>query len=311
MDTSELKIDIVYTWVNGVDPEYMKLCQQYSKETMDMNPERFRDIYQLLKYSMRSLELYMPWVNNIFILTQRPQVPDWLDTSHPKIKLVHHDEVFENKEHLPTFSCNTIESYLDKIPGLSDYFIYMNDDFLFGRETSKDMFVSPEGRINVFGTIMGENLPFRLYDGKNDIIGLGLVEHCPLLIHKKYWADMAWINAKKMEQTRSNKFRKRTDYMMPKLYKYYMLRYQRKHSRAVKLWELNKFHMFYKITNDLKYQQERMAKLRTMRPNFYCLNDDQRDNPNLEVVDMVKGFLQDSYPKPSSFEKKIENYSRI
>ena len=185
MGTSELKIDIVYTWVNGADSEYMKLCQQYSKETMDMNPERFRDIYQLLKYSMRSLELYMPWVNNIFILTQRAQVPDWLDTSHPKIKLVHHDEVFENKEHLPTFSCNTIESYLHRIPGLSDHFIYVNDDFLFGRETSKDVFISPEGRINVFGTIMGENLPFRLYDGKNDIIGLGLVEHCPLLIHKK------------------------------------------------------------------------------------------------------------------------------
>ena len=141
MNTDDLKIDIVYTWVNGSDPEYMKLCQQYSKEPIDMNPERFRDTYQMLKYSMRSLELYMPWVNNIFILTQRAQVPDWLDTLHPKIKLVHHDAVFENKEHLPTFSCNTIESYLHRIPGLSDHFIYVNDDFLFGRETSKDVFI--------------------------------------------------------------------------------------------------------------------------------------------------------------------------
>lgn len=303
MDTGELKIDIVYTWVNGADPEYMKLCQQYSNEPVDLNPERFRDIYQMLKYSMRSLELYMPWVNNIFILTQRPQVPDWLDTSHPKIKLVHHDEVFENKEHLPTFSCNTIESYLHKIPGLSDYFIYVNDDFLFGKATSQEVFISPEGKINVFGTIMGENLPFRLYDGKNDVFGLGLVEHCPLLIRKKYWADMAWINPKKMEQTRSNKFRKRSDYMMPKLYKYYMLRHQKKHCRALKLWELNKLHMFYKITNNFKYQQKRMAKLKAMRPNFYCLNDDQRDNPNMEVVKLVQDYLIESYPQPASFEK--------
>jgi hypothetical protein len=46
-----------------------------------------------------------------------------------------------------------------------------------------------------------------------------------------------------------------------------------------------------------------MAKLKAMRPNFYCLNDDQRDNPNPEVVELVKEFLQQSYPDPSSFEK--------
>lgn len=49
-------------------------------------------------------------------------------------------EIFANASHLPTFSSPAIESNLHKIPGLSDKFIYMNDDVMFGREVWPDDF---------------------------------------------------------------------------------------------------------------------------------------------------------------------------
>ncbi len=295
-------VDVVYTWVNGGDPAYLAECQKYAKKPIDLNPERYRDEYQLLKYSLRSLEMFVPWVRDVYLFTKRPQVPDWLNTAHPRLKIVHHDEVIDTR-YLPTFNPNTIESCLHMIPGLSEQFLYVNDDFLFGRETAITDFVSPEGVINIFGTLAGENLKFRVHDSKNDIIGLGLVEHCPLYIDKKDWEAATMLYPQKMVETRTHRFREPDDLMMYKLYRYYMLRFQKQRSRSVKLWELNKIHKFHKITNGLAGQKKGLSKIEKLKPKFYCLNDDQRDNPNPEVVKVVREFLQSYYPEPSTFEK--------
>ena len=49
-------------------------------------------------------------------------------------------EIFPNKSHLPTFSSPSIEAHLHRIPGLSDKFIYLNDDVMFGRDVWPDDF---------------------------------------------------------------------------------------------------------------------------------------------------------------------------
>lgn len=294
-------VDVVYTWVNGGDPAYLGECQKYAKKSIDLNPERYRDEYQLLKYSLRSLEMFVPWVRDVYLFTKRPQVPDWLNTAHPKLKIVHHDEVIDSR-YLPTFNPNTIESYLHMIPGLSEQFLYVNDDFLFGRKTTREDFISAEGVTNIFGTLAGENLGFRIYDSKNDIVGLGLVEHCPLYINKKDWDAAAKLFLEKIDRTRAHRFREPHDLMMYKLYRYYMLKFQKQRCRPVKLWELNKIHKFHKIMNGLAGQKKGLQKIEKLKPKFYCLNDDQRDKPNPEVVKLVKEFLVRTYPKPSVFE---------
>jgi len=48
--------------------------------------------------------------------------------------------IFPNTSHLPTFSSPAIESHLHRIPGLSQKFIYMNDDVMFGKEVWPDDF---------------------------------------------------------------------------------------------------------------------------------------------------------------------------
>jgi hypothetical protein len=84
-----------------------------------------------LRYSLRSVIKYAPWVRHIYIVTNG-QVPYWLDTMHPRITVVQHSEIFLNSSHLPTFSSPAIEVHLHRIPGLASRFIYLNDDVMFG-----------------------------------------------------------------------------------------------------------------------------------------------------------------------------------
>jgi UDP-N-acetylglucosamine-lysosomal-enzyme len=68
------------------------------------------------------------------------QIPNWLNLDNPRMTLVAHSDIFENATHLPTFSSPAIEAHLHKIPGLSQKFIYLNDDVLFGTEVWPDDF---------------------------------------------------------------------------------------------------------------------------------------------------------------------------
>lgn len=104
----------------------------------DFGANRFADNEEL-KYSLRSVEKFAPWVRKIFIVTNG-QIPNWLNLNHPRITLITHEEIFLNKSHLPTFSSPAIESHIHRIPGLSKKFIYMNDDVLFGLPVWPDDF---------------------------------------------------------------------------------------------------------------------------------------------------------------------------
>jgi len=104
----------------------------------DVAENRFFDNDEL-KYSMRSVEKHAPWIRNVYLVTNG-QVPNWLDLSHSKIKLITHEQIFLNKSHLPTFSSPAIESHLHRIKGLSKRFLYFNDDVLLTRNIWPDDF---------------------------------------------------------------------------------------------------------------------------------------------------------------------------
>ena len=104
----------------------------------DFSRNRYADNDEL-RYSLRSVEKFVPWVRKIFIVTNG-QIPNWLNLDHPRIQLVTHQEIFTNKTHLPTFSSPAIESHIHRIPGLSKKFIYMNDDVFFGAPVWPDDF---------------------------------------------------------------------------------------------------------------------------------------------------------------------------
>ena len=80
-DDASLEIDVVYTWVNGSDPEQIKALNQARRrifgafanesdlfETESAHACRYVDNEEL-RYSMRSLQYFAPWVRNIYIVT--------------------------------------------------------------------------------------------------------------------------------------------------------------------------------------------------------------------------------------------------
>ena len=126
------KIDAVITYVNMDDPEwkdiYNKFIQDHDIPNKIINSNiRFRD-YGVLKACLRSIDQYMPWINNIFlVVSSESQVPKWINRQN--VKVIYHKDIIPEK-YLPTFNTNTIELHLHNIKELSEKFIYFNDDML-------------------------------------------------------------------------------------------------------------------------------------------------------------------------------------
>jgi hypothetical protein len=104
-----------------------------------INNCRFRD-WGTLKYVLRSIDKFAPFINNVFLVVQmESQVPKWLNRE--TVKVVLHEE-FMPEEVLPTYSSCAIEMYLHLIPGLSEKFIYFNDDMiLWNKCRPEDFFI--------------------------------------------------------------------------------------------------------------------------------------------------------------------------
>ena len=101
-----------------------------------------------LRYSLRSVHLFAPWVRNIYLVTSG-QVPAWLDLDHPGVRVVPHDEIMP-ADALPTFNSHAIETSLHHIPGLAEHWLYFNDDFFLGRPIRPEALFSPAGLSSVF-----------------------------------------------------------------------------------------------------------------------------------------------------------------
>ncbi|XP_062515613.1 N-acetylglucosamine-1-phosphotransferase subunits alpha/beta-like [Corticium candelabrum] len=99
---------------------------------------RFQDNEEL-RYSLRSVEKFAPWVRHIYLVTNG-QIPYWLDLDNPRLTIITHNDIFLNKSHLPTFSSPAIESHIHRIPGLSKKVLYLNDDVMFGQPVWPDDF---------------------------------------------------------------------------------------------------------------------------------------------------------------------------
>jgi hypothetical protein len=318
MTTTPERIDFVYTWVDGADPDYAALRNDWAgRHGIPPNPERDRDNLDLLKYSLRSLERHVPWFGNLYLVTARPQVPRWLNLSGPsRIRIVHHDEIFANPDVLPTFNSFAIEHNLHRIDGLSRYFIYLNDDYLFGRGMRKRDFITPDGRIRIY--LEREFTPgAEEWETTHDPYGKAISNtnrfldrlhgktrrrhgrHAPLLIDR----SLLPTDEPEIRQTITNRFRCGTDLAFEYAYAQSVLARRGVPSFQVPLWEVYLTTVFHRVTNDLRVQKRVLRWIRILRPKFYCLNDDMGDFPDPRVVRLLRDFLERVYPEKSSFEK--------
>lgn len=130
-------IDFVITWVDGSDPKWLADRAKYAPKDEKIDESRYRD-WGFLKYWFRAVEVNAPWVRKIHFVTYG-YIPEWLNTNHPKLHIVKHED-FINKKYLPTFNSCAIEMNLHKIPGLAEKFVYFNDDMFLNKPVKPEFF---------------------------------------------------------------------------------------------------------------------------------------------------------------------------
>ncbi len=133
------EIDFVVTWVDGSDKAWQSEKKKYATDGgMDAGEERYRE-WGLFRYWFRGVEKFAPWVRKIHLVTWG-HLPSWLNMESPKLHIVRHEDYIPQK-FLPTFNSNVLEIYLHRIKGLSERFVYFNDDMYLTKETSaRDFF---------------------------------------------------------------------------------------------------------------------------------------------------------------------------
>ena len=132
-------IDIVIPWVDGNDPEWQQDRDRYcADEGENRSVIRYRD-WGLMPYWFRAIERFAPWVRTVHLVTWG-HLPPWLKVDHPKLHVVFHRDYLP-EDALPTFNSNAIELNMHRIEGLSEQFIYFNDDmFLIKPHQPEDFF---------------------------------------------------------------------------------------------------------------------------------------------------------------------------
>lgn len=133
-------IDAVVLWVDGHDPAWLAKRNRYLLGGEDRHDDiagatRYNSVGEVY-YCFASINRFAPFVRRIFLVTDHqepPHLDDFLSHNFPDgyipYEVVDHSIIFQGYEDcLPTFNCNSIESLLWRIPGLSEHYIYFNDD---------------------------------------------------------------------------------------------------------------------------------------------------------------------------------------
>lgn len=314
-DMDEEGVDLVYLWVNGNDPEWRAKRNAAIGETVSTSAVncdgRYADNDEL-RYSLRSVDLYAPWLHKIYIVTDN-QVPEWLDTSNPKISIIDHKEIMP-PESLPCFNSAVIEHFICRIPGLKSRFLYANDDMCLNRPVTEETFFAPDG----LPIIRQNRRLFRKWylAFKEKVMGKKLsnynrtVDNVATLVEKRfgtYYGGKAHHNIdsyrkedcmhteaifeKEIAATLCNHCRQDND-VQRSLYHYVALAEHRGHRRYVSQKESLRIH----IQNRSHYK-----KLENYNPLFFCMNDSEYAND--EDRRYSARFLKKRFPGKSQFEK--------
>jgi hypothetical protein len=143
-------LDVVYSYVNDRDPYWQaqRTAARFDPRIHNFNSNshhRYRDREEL-RYSLRSLARYAPWVRHVYVVVStESQVPAWLNRQ--KVRIITHAQLGITT---PTFNSHAIEANLHRIPGISEPFLYLNDDFFLNRPLEPSDFVTSDGKYCLF-----------------------------------------------------------------------------------------------------------------------------------------------------------------
>jgi hypothetical protein len=130
------KLDVVYLWVNMDDPKW-RLKKGIPPMDEPIDPNNYRE----LEFSAKSTINYMKDILGTIYIVTDDQIPDWLENYEhkDKIQIVDHKDIIPSK-FLPCFNAIVIETFIQNIPNISDWFIYVNDDMFINEKVTHDTF---------------------------------------------------------------------------------------------------------------------------------------------------------------------------
>ncbi|MQP33747.1 sugar phosphotransferase [Rhodococcus erythropolis] len=307
-------IDLVFSWVDGSSKEFQaqraKRMQNYIVGEGDESEARFRQIDEL-KYALRSIHMYAPWIRRIFVATDSDR-PDWL-ADDPRVTFMPSEKFFADPSVLPTHNSQAVECQLHHIPGLAEHFLYSNDDMFFGRPVGPDMFFSPGG-ISMFieadtriglghndndrsGFENAARVNRRLLQDRFGLMTTRHLEHAATPLRKSVMAEMEREFAEDFAATAASTFRASSNISVTNsLYHYFTLMSGRsvvQKSAAVKYVDTT-------VKAGLRDMDSLLAK-RSM--DFFCLNDGSAPEIDLELrTRKITEFLESYYPIPAPWE---------
>ncbi len=317
LDVCDFDIDLVYTWVDGSDDEWIRQRKQHSSighHDDAVDDARFLSRDEL-KYSLRSISYYANIFRHIFIVTNA-QTPTWLNTSSNRISIVPHSEIFrEPDSSLPTFNSHAIESNLHRIPGLSEHFVYLNDDMLFCDFVSKNDLFSCQGNPHIFLN-NDRHFDFAAPDltispfqnaGRNTALTIfsefgkvprRKVRHAPYVNLKSVLEDIENKHYELLLRTESSRFRSHTDVSLAaSLGPYWALASGIAVESALETSTIQ-------LSERLDMSMALIRLLVFQDRQFLCINESTREEPHIQVrIDAeVKHFLERYFPVASEFE---------
>jgi len=149
---SKKRMDAVITWVDGSDPAHQAKMAPFLSSSTQKNHSaaatRFANCGEI-EFCVMSLVRFAPWVETIYIVTDDQQPAFLASIKDPalrqRISVIDHRQLFKGYEFaLPVFNSLAIEAMLWNIPGLSDDFIYLNDDMMLTKPTPIEAFRTDE-----------------------------------------------------------------------------------------------------------------------------------------------------------------------
>ena len=190
-------IDVVFTWVDGNDPVHRAKMKPYlswqDKYNDIAGKTRYTSMGEIY-YSVASVIRFAHFVRKIFIITpnQTPKDLDkFIENNFPDnkipIEIINQDVLFRGYEQLlPVFNSISVETFMWRIPDLSENFVYMCDDFLIVRPISEQDWFTGEKIVAVgyWRNIWFDKMKGHLKPRKNG--------------HKKFRYKDSLINAAKL-----------------------------------------------------------------------------------------------------------------
>lgn len=314
MEECVFPIDAVYTWVNSADAEWQKMFAEHGGEP---DADRFSSRDEL-RYSLRSLFQFAPWVHRVFVVSNCPP-PDWFDKSNQRVVWVPHEDIIDPAL-LPTFNSHAIEASLHRIPDLSEHFLYFNDDMFLMRPVSKTDFFQSNGiakiRPEPYGSVHGDvdaRDPDYINAARN---GQALLQaefvktptrpfaHSPHSMQRSVAQACEDGFAEPFQATRASKFRSITD-ISPTSFLYPNFAFLTGNAVMdyTKTAMVNSNHSFRERLES--YSELLNAAKFAELPISLCINDGGGSTTNDEWERSIVEFMSSAFPIASEAEKSI------